>query len=43
VPLVNVYRPDEIRPSLPVDAVLAGAPASEQQRFAVPRILSEDA
>ncbi len=43
VPLVNVFRPDEIRPSLPVDAVLANAPATEQQRFAVPRILTEDA
>jgi aspartyl-tRNA(Asn)/glutamyl-tRNA(Gln) amidotransferase subunit C len=43
VPLVNVLRPDEVRPSLPADDVLAGAPASAQQRFSVPRILTEDA
>ncbi len=42
LPLTNVTRPDEVRPSLPADAVLAGAPDSEQQRFAVPRILDED-
>ncbi len=43
VPLVNVLRPDEVRPSLPADDVLAGAPESAQQRFSVPRILTEDA
>jgi aspartyl-tRNA(Asn)/glutamyl-tRNA(Gln) amidotransferase subunit C len=43
VPLVNVFRPDAVRPSLSAEAVLAGAPASEQQRFAVPRILTKDA
>jgi aspartyl-tRNA(Asn)/glutamyl-tRNA(Gln) amidotransferase subunit C len=31
-----------VRPSLGADAVLAGAPESEQQRFSVPRILDED-
>ena len=43
LPLTNVYRDDEIRASLPVDEVLAGAPATEEQRFRVPRILEEDA
>ena len=42
LPLTNVTRPDEVRPSLGAAAVLAGAPAAEQQRFAVPRILDED-
>lgn len=42
VPLTNVFRPDEARPSLPQDAALSGAPASEQGRFRVPRILDEE-
>lgn len=42
VPVVNVLRPDEVRPSLPRDDVLAAAPASEQDRFQVPRILDEE-
>jgi len=43
LPLTNVFRADEVRPSLPVDDVLAGAPAAEQDRFRVPRILGEEA
>jgi len=39
LPLVNVLRADEVRPSLPCDEVLAMAPASEDGRFRVPRIL----
>jgi aspartyl-tRNA(Asn)/glutamyl-tRNA(Gln) amidotransferase subunit C len=42
VPMVNVFRPDVARPSLPRDAVLAGAPAAEDGRFRVPRILGEE-
>jgi aspartyl-tRNA(Asn)/glutamyl-tRNA(Gln) amidotransferase subunit C len=42
VPLENVMRPDEVRPSLPRDEVLAGAPAAEDGRFRVPRILDEE-
>ena len=42
VPLTNVFRPDEIVPCLSVEAVLAAAPAVEDQRFGVPRILAED-
>jgi aspartyl-tRNA(Asn)/glutamyl-tRNA(Gln) amidotransferase subunit C len=43
LPLTNVFREDELRPSLPRDQVLAGAPAAEQLRFRVPRILGEEA
>jgi aspartyl-tRNA(Asn)/glutamyl-tRNA(Gln) amidotransferase subunit C len=39
LPLTNVMRPDEVRPSLPRDEVLAEAPAVEDGRFRVPRIL----
>ncbi|HVW31940.1 MAG TPA: Asp-tRNA(Asn)/Glu-tRNA(Gln) amidotransferase subunit GatC [Acidimicrobiia bacterium] len=42
VPLANVLRPDERRPTLPRDTVLAMAPAAEDGRFRVPRILAED-
>ena len=42
IPLANVTRLDEPRPSLASAAVLAGAPESEQDRFRVPRILEED-
>lgn len=42
VPLTNVFRPDVVAPSLPQNAVLAGAPAAEQGRFRVPRILDEE-
>jgi aspartyl-tRNA(Asn)/glutamyl-tRNA(Gln) amidotransferase subunit C len=43
VPMTNVFRTDEVRPSLPRDAVLAGAPAVEDDKFRVPRILAEEA
>jgi aspartyl-tRNA(Asn)/glutamyl-tRNA(Gln) amidotransferase subunit C len=39
LPLVNVLRPDEVRPSLDRDEVLGQAPAVEDGRFRVPRIL----
>jgi aspartyl-tRNA(Asn)/glutamyl-tRNA(Gln) amidotransferase subunit C len=42
VPLTNVFRADEERPCLTPDEALAGAPASEEQRFRVPRILDEE-
>jgi len=42
VPLTNVFRPDEVRPSLAPAAALSGAPAAEQDRFRVPRILDEE-
>jgi aspartyl-tRNA(Asn)/glutamyl-tRNA(Gln) amidotransferase subunit C len=43
VPMSNVLRRDEVVPSLPRDAVLAGAPAVEDNKFRVPRILTEEA
>jgi aspartyl-tRNA(Asn)/glutamyl-tRNA(Gln) amidotransferase subunit C len=42
IPLSNVLRPDERRPSLERDVVLAMAPAEEDGRFRVPRILGEE-
>lgn len=42
MPLANVTRRDEIRPSLGTEAALAAAPAAEQDRFAVPRILDQE-
>ena len=41
LPLRNVLRDDEVRPSLPRDEVLAQAPDVEAGRFRVPRILGE--
>ncbi|MFZ0529813.1 MAG: Asp-tRNA(Asn)/Glu-tRNA(Gln) amidotransferase subunit GatC [Propionicimonas sp.] len=43
LPLTNVFRDDVVTPSLPAAAVLASAPATEDGRFRVPRILGEDA
>ncbi|HEY7072538.1 MAG TPA: Asp-tRNA(Asn)/Glu-tRNA(Gln) amidotransferase subunit GatC [Acidimicrobiales bacterium] len=40
-PLQNVLRPDEQRPSLDRDAVLAGAPDTEDGQFRVPPVLGE--
>lgn len=40
--LVNVFREDMIIPPLGAEAALAQAPAAEQGRFRVPRILVED-
>ncbi len=42
LPLTNVFRRDEVRPSLPQAEVLAMAPAAEDGRFRVPRILDEE-
>ncbi len=41
LPLQNVLRPDEPRPSLDRAEVLGQAPAVEDDRFRVPRILGE--
>ncbi len=43
LPLTNVFREDVVTASLPAAAVLAGAPAAEDDRFRVPRILGEEA
>ncbi|WP_153505141.1 Asp-tRNA(Asn)/Glu-tRNA(Gln) amidotransferase subunit GatC [Cumulibacter manganitolerans] len=42
VPMTNVMRPDAVGASLARDEVLAQAPAVEQDRFRVPRILDEE-
>ncbi|MFR9800796.1 Asp-tRNA(Asn)/Glu-tRNA(Gln) amidotransferase subunit GatC [Pseudonocardia sp. RS010] len=42
VPLQNVFRPDVRRPGLSQEQALAGAPAAEEGRFRVPRILGEE-
>ena len=42
LPLTNVMRDDVARPGLTQDEALAGAPAAEQGRFRVPRILDEE-
>jgi aspartyl-tRNA(Asn)/glutamyl-tRNA(Gln) amidotransferase subunit C len=41
-PLRNVFREDVVRPSLTPEQALAGAPATEEQRFLVPKILGEE-
>lgn len=41
LPLTNVFRPDEVTESLERDEVLQAAPASEEGRFLVPRVLGE--
>jgi aspartyl-tRNA(Asn)/glutamyl-tRNA(Gln) amidotransferase subunit C len=41
IPLQNVFREDVVAPSLTSAQALSGAPASEDERFRVPRILDE--
>lgn len=41
LPLSNVFRDDEISPSLGVDQALSGAPRRDEDRFQVPQILGE--
>lgn len=43
VPLTNVFRPDVVAPCLDREEVLAQAPAVEDNRFRVPRMLDEPA
>jgi aspartyl-tRNA(Asn)/glutamyl-tRNA(Gln) amidotransferase subunit C len=42
LPLVNVLRPDVARAGLDRDEVLSQAPAAEDGRFRVPRILGDE-
>lgn len=42
MPMSNVMRADAVHTSLSQDEALSGAPASEDGRFRVPQILSED-
>jgi aspartyl-tRNA(Asn)/glutamyl-tRNA(Gln) amidotransferase subunit C len=39
VPMINVLRTDEIRPSLPHDEVMRNAPAQANGLFIVPKIV----
>lgn len=41
LPLKNMMRADEVRPSLPQEDALAGAPEAEDGRFKVPRIIED--
>ena len=42
IPLQNTFRPDQRRPSLTQEQALSGAPATEDGRFRVPRILDDE-
>jgi aspartyl-tRNA(Asn)/glutamyl-tRNA(Gln) amidotransferase subunit C len=42
VPMQNVFRPDVVVPGVDRDEVFASAPAHEDDRFRVPRILDEE-
>ena len=42
LPLTNVFREDVVEDCLTPEQALSGAPAQEQQRFAVPRILGDE-
>ena len=42
VPLTNVFRDDVVVPGLTPEEALSGAPETEEQRFAVPRILGDE-
>ena len=39
IPLANVTRPDELRPSLPHDEAMRNAPAQANGLFVVPKIV----
>jgi aspartyl-tRNA(Asn)/glutamyl-tRNA(Gln) amidotransferase subunit C len=42
VAIDNVFRPDQRTPGLTAEQALSGAPAVEDERFRVPRILDEE-
>jgi aspartyl-tRNA(Asn)/glutamyl-tRNA(Gln) amidotransferase subunit C len=42
LPLTNVLRPDTLMPGLTAEQALAAAPAAEDGRFRVPRILDSE-
>ena len=41
VEVVNVFRADEVRPSLPRDEALANAPNRDERGYLVPAVLGE--
>lgn len=42
IPLTNVWREDEVGPTLDREEVLAAAPQAEDGQFSVPQILGEE-
>ncbi|TWG94843.1 aspartyl/glutamyl-tRNA(Asn/Gln) amidotransferase subunit C [Nocardioides sp. J9] len=42
IPMTNVFREDVVVPGLTPEQALSGAPASEDQKFSVPRILGDE-
>ena len=42
LPMTNVVREDVVVPGLTPEQALSGAPAVEEQRFSVPRILGDE-
>jgi len=42
LPLHNVFREDVVEPSLPLEKVLANAPATDGPFFKVPKVLGAD-
>ncbi len=42
LPLRNVFREDEVGECLPAEKALSTAPAFEESRFSVPRIMEEE-
>lgn len=43
IPMTNVFRADEVVPTLTQAEALAAAPSAEDGRFGVPQILGEEA
>ena len=43
LPMQNVFRADEVKPSLERDLALSNAPLAEEGYFKVPRVLEESA
>ncbi|NQT00069.1 MAG: Asp-tRNA(Asn)/Glu-tRNA(Gln) amidotransferase subunit GatC [Candidatus Omnitrophica bacterium] len=39
LPLKNVFRKDQVKPSLPADQALSNAPSQRNSSFSVPRII----
>ncbi|MCC6485250.1 MAG: Asp-tRNA(Asn)/Glu-tRNA(Gln) amidotransferase subunit GatC [Armatimonadetes bacterium] len=39
LPMVNVYRADEVKPSLPREEILAAGPLTNYEAFIVPRVV----
>ena len=41
LPMANVFRGDEVTPSLPIEAALANAPQREGPFFKVPKVIDD--